>query len=62
VVRIHDEGVERLVVDDDDLDALIAQACDLEDRRYVVAQQLLDLGIANHRDAGIGAVLGTRRD
>ena len=33
VVRIHDEGVERLVVDDDDLDALIAQARDLEDRR-----------------------------
>ena len=62
VARIHDEGVERLVVDDDDLNALIAQARDLEDRRYVFAQQLLDLGIANHRDAGIGAVLGAGRD
>ena len=28
-VRIHDEGVERLVVDDDDLDVLLRQAGDL---------------------------------
>jgi len=47
------KAFERLVVDDDDSDALIAQAGDLEDRRYVFAQQLLDLGIANHRDAAL---------
>ncbi len=51
-VRIHDEGVERIVVDDDDLDVLIAQPGDFQNRRGVVAQQLFDLGVADHRDAG----------
>ena len=60
-VRVHDEGVERFVVDDDDLHVLLAKPGDAQNRRGVVAQQLLDLGIANHRDAGGGAGLRPRR-
>ena len=60
-VRIHDERVEIGIVDDDDLDVLRGESGGLENRRRVVAQQLFDLGVANHRDAGIGPGLRPRR-
>ena len=46
-----DEGVERAVVDDDDLDVLLGEPGRLQDRLRVVAQQLLDLGVADDRQA-----------
>ena len=51
VAAVHDEGVEGAVVDDDDLDVLLGEAGHLQDRRGVVAQQLLDLGVADERQA-----------
>ena len=51
-VRVHHEGVERFVADDDDLHVLLGEPGGLQDRRGVIAQQLLGLGVANHRDAG----------
>ena len=43
---VGDEGVETAVVDDDDLDVLLFQARGAQDRPCIVAQQLLDLGVA----------------
>jgi hypothetical protein len=60
-VRVHDERVEAFVIDNDDTDVLIRQPGDAKNRRRVVAHKLLYLGIANHRDAGIGAGLWPRR-
>ena len=48
---VHDEGVEGAVVDDDDLDVLLGEAGGAQDRLRVVAQQLLDLGVADERQA-----------
>ena len=53
VMRVHHEGVERSVVDDDNVDVLVAKPGDLENGLRVIAQQLLDLGVANDRDAGV---------
>ena len=49
---VHHEGVERAVVDDDDLDVLLREAGGAQDRLRVVAQQLLDLGVADDRQPG----------
>ena len=46
---VHHEGVERAVVDDDDPDVLLAEARAAQDRLRIVAQKLLDLGVANER-------------
>ena len=46
---VGDKGVERAVVDDDDLDVLLCEAGGAQDRLRVVAQQLLDLGVADDR-------------
>ena len=48
---VHDEGVERLVVDQRDLDVLLRETCGVQDRLRVVAHQLLDLGVADQRNA-----------
>jgi hypothetical protein len=57
---VDDEGVERSFVDDNDLHVLLGQAGSTQERRGVVAQQLLDLGIADDRRA-LGC-LRQRRD
>ena len=62
VVRIHHESVERSVVDDDDMDVLVGETGDAQNRLRVIAQELFDLGIANDRDAGIGSGLRPHRD
>src|SRR5579872_2287777 len=59
-VSIHHEGVETFVLDDDNVDVLIAQTGNAKDRRRIIAQELFDFGIANHRNASIGAGLRTR--
>ena len=46
---VHHERVERAVVDDDDANVLLREPGGLQDRLGVVAQQLLDLGVANQR-------------
>jgi hypothetical protein len=61
VMRVHHESVERPLVDNDDVDVLIAEACHLEDRLGVVAQQLLDLGVANDRQAAVRRRLSPHR-
>ena len=43
---VGDEGVKTAVVDDDDLDVLFLQARGAQDRAGIVAQQLLDFGVA----------------
>ena len=48
---VGDEGVERRIVDDDDLDVLLLEAGGAQDRPRVVAQQLLGLGVAQDRRA-----------
>ena len=48
---VGDEGVERAVVDDDDLDVLLGEPGGAQDRLGVFAQQLLDLGVADDRQA-----------
>ena len=48
---VDHEGVERLVVDQDDLQIGLRQARDPEDRRGIVAHQLLDFGVADQRHA-----------
>ena len=58
-VCVHDERVEIRVVDDDDLNVLRGEARGLENRRRVIAQELFDLGVANHRNAGVGPGLRT---
>lgn len=45
-----DEGIERIVVNEDDLDARARQPGGLEDRARIVADQGFDLGIAHHRN------------
>ena len=52
------------VVDDGDLNVLLGEARGAQDRLGVVAQQLLDLGVANDRKAGRQALRarGRRRD
>ena len=49
---VHHERVERARVDQHDLDVLLAEPGGAQDRRRVVAQQLLDLGVADDRQAG----------
>ena len=60
---VHDEGVERLVVDQRDLDVLLREPRDLQDRLRVVPHQLLDLGVADQRNAARQArrLRGNRR-
>ena len=48
---VHHEGVEDAVVDEHDLHVLLREPGDAQDRRGVVAQQLLDLGVADERQA-----------
>ncbi len=48
---VHHEGVEGALVDDDDLDVLLRQSGGAQDRLGIVAQQLLDLGVADDRHA-----------
>ncbi len=54
VMRVHHKRVERPVVDDDDMDVLVAQPRHLEDGLGIVTQKLLDLGVANDRQAAVG--------
>ena len=61
VVRVHDESVERPVVDDHDMNVLVAETGNAQNGRRVFAQELLDLGVANHRDAGAGSGLRPQR-
>ena len=58
---IHHEGVERAIVDDGDLDVLLGEAGGAQNRLRVVAQQLLDLGVANDRKSGRQALRAGRR-
>ena len=46
---VGDEGVEDALVDDDHLDVLLFQTGGAQDRPRVFAQQLLGLGVAEHR-------------
>ena len=55
------KALKRAVVDDDDLDVLLGEAGGAQDRLGVVAQQLLDLGVADDRQAAAGFALGARR-
>ena len=48
---VGDECVEGALVDDDDADVLLRQAGGAQDRRAVVAKQLLDLRVADDRQA-----------
>ena len=52
VAAVHHEGVEAAVVDDDDLDVVLGEAGDAQDRPRIVAQQVLDLGVADDRQLG----------
>jgi len=56
---VSNERVERAVVDDDDLDILLLQTGGAQDRPGVFAQQLLGLGVAQHRRS---LLLGPRGD
>ena len=58
---VHHEGVERAVVDDGDLDVLLGEAGGAQDRLGVVAQQLLDLGVADDRQSRRQALRARRR-
>ena len=44
---VGDEGVERTVVDDDDLNILLRQTRRAQNRLRILPQQLLDLGVAD---------------
>src|SRR4051812_3982205 len=57
---VGDEGVETAVVDDDDLDVLLLQPRAAQDWPRVIAQQLLDLGVAQQRRTPV--LLGPRRN
>ncbi len=48
---IGDEGVEGAAVDDDDVGLAAADIGDAEQRPGIVAQQILDLGVADDRQA-----------
>ena len=61
VAAVHDEGVERAVAEHDHPDVLLGEAGGAQDRLRVVAQQLLDLGVADHRHAAQRRFLGARR-
>ena len=61
VAAVHDEGVEGAVVEHDHSDVLLGEAGRVQDRRRVIAQQLLDLGVADDRHAARGAFLRARR-
>ncbi len=50
-VPVHHEGVERAIIDDDDADILLGEPGRAQDRLRVVAQHLLDLRIADDREA-----------
>ena len=50
-VPVHHEGVERAIIDDDDADILLGEPGHAQDRLRVVAQQLLDLRIADDRES-----------
>ena len=46
-----DEGIEGIVVDQDDVDAGLGKTGHVEDRPHVIADECLDLRIANNRHA-----------
>ncbi len=54
VAAVHDEGVEAVVLDDAHGNVLRGQVGRPEDGLGVVAQQVLDLGIADERQAALG--------
>jgi len=56
-LAVHHEGVEGAVVDDDDADVLLEEPGCAQDRLRVVAQQLLDLGVAQDRRSAAAAAL-----
>ena len=58
--RVDDEGVEGFVRDQHDLDILLAEIGGAQDRLGVVAQQLLDFGVANDGQPGFSAGLRLR--
>ena len=61
---VDDEGVEGAVVDDDDANVLLGEACGAQDRGGVFAQQLLDFGVADDWQpaaAGAGRQAGEMR-
>ena len=55
------EGIEAAIVDDDDLYVLLGQPRNFQDRGRVISQQLLDLSIANDRQALGRVIFGRRR-
>ena len=57
---VRHEGVERAMVDDDDLDVLLGEAGGAQDRLRIFAQQLFDLGVADDRGPGPPAALRLR--
>ena len=52
VLAVHDESVEGAFIDDDDVDILLRKPRHAQDRLGIIAQQLLDLGVADQRQAG----------
>ena len=61
VAAVHDKGVERAVAENDDPDVLLGKPGGAQDRLRVVAQQLLDFGVADNRHAARRLVLRARR-
>ena len=57
---IDHKGVERAVVDDGDLNVLLREAGGAQDGLRVVAQQLFDLGVADHGKSGRQALRARR--
>ena len=55
VAAVHDEGVEGAVVEHHHPDVLFGEAGRAQNRRGVIAQQLLDFGVADDRHAARGA-------
>src|SRR5450631_3380020 len=62
VAAVHDESVEGAVAEHHHLDALLGEAGRAQDRRCVVAQQLLDLGVADDRHAARQILRAGRRN
>ena len=61
VAAVHDEGVEAAVIEHDDPHVLLGEPGRLQNRLRIVAQQLLDLGVADDRQAARRLFLRQRR-
>jgi hypothetical protein len=56
----RDEGVEGVVVDEDDVDARLRETRGIENRAGILADERLDLGVANDRYRSLLGVGGQR--